>query len=299
METFVVGVDASDAAAGALRWAATEARRAGARLLVVHAYRAPLAYVGDEEVIAHIDPELHAKVQGHLRAFVGRSGADLDGLEVEQRLHAGRPIDGLLAACDDADLLVVGARGGGGFEGMRLGSTAGHCVRRSPVPVVVVRSPSPTAHRRVVVGVDGSAAALEAVRWSVPAAQARGATLELVGAYEPHDGRVPFGGEFPWHVPSGSRQQQRQRADDHLEEAAVKVLDLADVTWHTTVAEGHPAQILIEQSFDAQLVAVGAGRGHLPGGHLGAVARQLLHHAGCPVAVVREPATADGRPSAA
>lgn len=285
MDLIVVGVDASDAAGEALCWAAAEARGTGARLVVVHGYRAPLAYAGDEEVISHIDPELHAAVLGHLRAFVRASGADLDGLHVEEVLHPGRASDGLLAACDGADLLVVGARGGGGFPGLHLGSTAGDCARRATVPVVVVRPPSPTARPRVVVGVDGSAAAIEAVRWAVAATQRRGATLEVMAVFEPHDALVPFGGEFPWAPATDTRHRLRLRADGHVEEAVVTVLDEQDVRWHTMVVQGHPTSLLIEQSNDAQLVVIGSR--HHPGGHLGPVARQLLHHAGCPLVIVR------------
>lgn len=285
MDLIVVGVDASDAAGEALRWAAAEARGTGARLLVVHGYRAPLAYVGDEEVISHVDPALHAEVLGHLRAFVRASGVDLDGLHVEEALHPGRASDGLIAACEGADLLVVGARGGGGFLGLRLGSTADDCARRATVPTVVVRPRGPAARPRIVVGVDGSPAALEAVRWAVAPTQRRGATLDLVSVFEPHDAQVPFGGEFPWHPATDSRHRLRARADSHVEQAVVSILDEQDVSWHTSVLEGHPSNLLIEQSQDAELVVIGAR--HRPGGHLGGVARQLLHHAGCPLAIVR------------
>ncbi|HSK23171.1 MAG TPA: universal stress protein [Egicoccus sp.] len=287
MDAIVVGVDASEAAAHALRWAADEAGSAGARLVVVHAYRPPLAYVGDEDVVAHLDPALHEEVLGHLHEFLRRSGVDLSPLHVEERLHPGRPSDGLLAASAAADLLVVGARGGGGFDGLHLGSTAGHCARHASVPVVVVRPPAPSSPARILVGVDGSSAAIHALRWATDLARRRGATIEVVGVYRPHDPEVPFGGEFPWHRASDTHRRLRDRAQGHVDEAVMTVLEESDVAWHTTVAQGHPAHLLVEESRMAQLLVVGATSGPARPGHLGAVTRQVLHHAGCPVAVVR------------
>lgn len=287
MDAIVVGVDASEAAAHALRWAADEAASAGARLVVLHAYRPPLAYVGDEDVVAHLDPALHAEVLAHLHEFVNRSGVDLAALDVEERLHPGRPSDGLLAAAATSELLVVGARGGGGFDGLHLGSTAGHCARHARGTVVVVRPPAPTAPPRILVGVDGSSAAIDALRWATDLARRRAATIEVVGVYRPHDPEVPFGGEFPWHRASDTHRRLRDRAQGHVDEAVIAVLEESDVTWETTVAQGHPAHLLVEESRAAQLLVVGARSRPAGPGHLGAVTRQVLHHAGCPVAVVR------------
>lgn len=295
MKAIVVGVDASEGAARALRWAAGEAAAAGARLVVVHAYRPPLAYVGDEEIVAHLDPELHDQVLAHLHEFVRESGAELTGVDVQERLHPGRASDGLLAASASADLLVVGARGGGGFEGLHLGSTAGHCVRHATGPVVVVRPSAPDPPARIVVGIDGSREAIHALRWASGEARRRDATVELVGVHRPHDPQVPFGGEFPWHRASDTHRRLRDRAQGHLDEAAMAVLEDGEVAWHTTVVQGHPAHRLVEESRAAQLLVVGASSGHAGPAHLGGVTRQLLHHAGCPVAVVRPPSDAHDR----
>lgn len=66
-------------------------------------------------------------------------GPSLDGLEVERVLIPGSPAEQLVAASDEASLLVVGSRGIGSFRGMLLGSVSMHCVQQAHCPVVVVR----------------------------------------------------------------------------------------------------------------------------------------------------------------
>jgi nucleotide-binding universal stress UspA family protein len=284
MGRIVVGVDGSPASVTALRWAAAEARCAGGELVAVHAYLAPIAYVGTEENIARIDPELHEDRAKRLAGFVAEVGADLDGLEVSEVLHPGRAVDGLLAASEGAALLVLGDRGAGGFEGLLLGSAAEHAARHAGCPVVIVPHGTSSEVERLVVGVDGSPGAARALAWAVAEAARRSATLEVVAVLRPYDAPGPFGGRFMQLASPGSTARFRHAAEQHVAQAVASID--ADVTVVPRVLEGHPAQSLAEHAAEDLLVVGRRGREGFPGMLLGSIGRQVLHHAIGPVVVV-------------
>lgn len=139
---------------------------------------------------------------------------------------------------------------------------------------------------RIVVGVDGSASSLEALRWAVRQAELTGATVDAVIA---------------WQYPAAFRGYgwgaEMMTGDINYPEIAAKTvtgaisqavdLDCA-ATVHPVVAEGHPAQVLIEAAADADLLVVGSrGHGGFADALLGSVSQYCTHHAPCPVVVIR------------
>jgi nucleotide-binding universal stress UspA family protein len=128
----VVGVDGSEPSLEALAWAAREARLRGARLEVVHAsfYRPELLQLfpgaaKDEEAV--------------LDAAVGRAHAIEPTIDVVAH-HFGPPAaKALIDASAGAELLVVGSRGLGGFEGLVMGSVSRQCAHHGQCPVVIIR----------------------------------------------------------------------------------------------------------------------------------------------------------------
>ena len=107
MAKIIVGVDGSVGARRALSWAAAEAHlAAGARGVLDDAL--------DEVKAVHAD------------------------IEIAGELTEARAASALIAAAGDADLLVVGSRGRGGFSGLLLGSVSTQCVHHAPCPVVVI-----------------------------------------------------------------------------------------------------------------------------------------------------------------
>lgn len=120
----VVGVDGSPASLRALTWAVSQARLSGATLV-------PLSVAGNR------DDEAEAV---SLRAAAEAAGAGADRpVPVEPRVRHGNVSHELLAAAADADLLVIGSRGRGGFASLLLGSTSSQVAGHSTRPVVVVR----------------------------------------------------------------------------------------------------------------------------------------------------------------
>ncbi len=134
----VVGVDGSEPSSVALAWAAEEARLRGAPLKVVHAWRLPsLAYMGPVVPEADFDA-LGKHAQTLVEAQVTDVLGDHPGIEVLTEVREGPSAQAVLDAAADADLLVVGSRGRGGFAGLLLGSVSSQIVHHARCPVVVV-----------------------------------------------------------------------------------------------------------------------------------------------------------------
>lgn len=148
MSDIVVGVDGSAGSQAALRWAVGDlARRGGGRLHVVHAWEYPIAAMAPSPVGTVVPPtdEMRAAAEEALDSILRDAGlgegADLpEGVEVVPIVREGPPAGVLLDLSRevDADLVVVGARGRGGFVGLLLGSVATQVVNHARVPTVVV-----------------------------------------------------------------------------------------------------------------------------------------------------------------
>jgi nucleotide-binding universal stress UspA family protein len=153
VETVVVGVDGSEGALEALRFAIAEARRRGARLRVVTAWHVPAMAYGAVGFAPPYDPRqlFREGATDSLDRALEAVEDELAGIEVQRQVTEGQPVEVLLAAAQDADLLVVGSRGLGGFSGLLLGSVSHGCASRAPCPVVIV----PHRERRDAAGADG------------------------------------------------------------------------------------------------------------------------------------------------
>jgi nucleotide-binding universal stress UspA family protein len=133
----VVGVDGSDCSRAALAWALRQAALTGAdRVAAVIAWEVPYAAHG--RVVP--DPDLwEASAREAVARTVAAAAEAAPPVRVEKYVVEGHPVRVLLDAAHDAELLVVGARGRGGFTGTLLGSVSQACARHAPCPVVVVR----------------------------------------------------------------------------------------------------------------------------------------------------------------
>jgi len=136
MGRIVVGIDSSEHSVRALRWAIEEAGLRDAELELVHAYATPEMIALPAIVTMPTDDELRAGAQDVLdRAVenVGGTGA----LKVTRTIRGGGSARVLCKIAEGAELLVVGARGLGGFRGLLLGSVSQQVVAHAPCPVVV------------------------------------------------------------------------------------------------------------------------------------------------------------------
>lgn len=137
MSRIVVGIDTSKDSSRALRWAVEEARLRDAQLELVHAYPTPDLTALPMVVTLPSDEELRIAATSILDELLDEVGGTED-LQIIKTVHAGGAASVLTQAAEGADLLVVGARGLGGFRGLLMGSVSQQSVTHSPCPVVVV-----------------------------------------------------------------------------------------------------------------------------------------------------------------
>lgn len=152
----VVGISRSPASWWALAWAAGEARRRGARLLLVHVFRPHLLYpqasdpgFGD----IPLDPNADRVASGNtlIWAAVNQAvGRMPSGVKMEQLVTPGRPAVELTRIALGGDLLVLGARHRGWLRRLAPGSVARGCARRADCLVMIVPEPSPATLRETL-----------------------------------------------------------------------------------------------------------------------------------------------------
>ncbi len=128
----VVGFDGSEGAKRALTWAADEARAHGGRIRAVYAWR-PGEFGSEEEQVAIAEK----RIEEGIAEVLGEN----PGFEVETVSEPGHAAKILLENAGDAQMLVVGSRGHGGFTGLLLGSVGQHVATHAETPVVVIVRP--------------------------------------------------------------------------------------------------------------------------------------------------------------
>ncbi|MGW2702787.1 universal stress protein [Streptomyces sp. NPDC001340] len=135
----VVGVDGSPSSYEALRWAVRYAGLVGAGTVdAVAVWELPGLYGWSAPAVdMDVDEdETRQKMRQELTEVLGADAAEA----VRTHVVHGNPADVLLRAAEDAEVLVVGSRGRGGFARALLGSVSQHVSQHASCPVVIVRS---------------------------------------------------------------------------------------------------------------------------------------------------------------
>lgn len=142
------------------------------------------------------------------------------------------------------------------------------------------------ATHQVVVGVDGSAASQAALRWAVDEARLRGASVTVIYAWQ-----LPLEyGMYEGMVIADGAPEELEKAADRFAHDTVAAVVGEDESVPITVSlrHGTPSKVLAEASRDADLIVVGAeGHNAFTGMLLGSVSLHLVHHAACPITIVR------------
>jgi len=285
----VVGFDGSPAAEVAADWGADAAAAHGLPLTLLTARpdaTAPVVTLGDEKSTDVIEPWLAT----HLQSALDRITQAHPTLEVSSIIHPESPVDGLLMASVSADMIAIGSRGLGGFEGLLVGSTAMNVTPYAECPVVVLYVPdeltiAARAEARhpdsIVVGFDGSHFAERALVFALQHAHVTGLDVVVVS--------VTAGPGIEPPQPVTDFAELPEDAQEDLARAAEIADDYPDVTISFLHTVGRPAGVLIHEASGAKLAVIGSrGRGGFAQLLLGSVGLQMLIHAECPVALVRE-----------
>lgn len=258
-----VGVDGSSASLRAAGLAAEEALSRGRGLRVLHAL-----------------PLMPHLVSGRdTRPRCGERGALAEVRHVlavrhpELRVRAEEVHDvataALVAAGEAAELLVLAARGDGGFPGLRVGATALHVAARAGCPVIVApvaEDPVPRDH--VLAAVDARRPAEAVLDFAFDLARRHDLALRVLHAWPP----------------GGPGRSERELLSTALEPWRAAY---PDVPLTGDCEPGGAGQVLVEASAKARFLVLGRRR-CAPVGRLGPVAHAALHHAECAVAVVPE-----------
>ncbi len=281
--TIVVGVDGSEHSGQALNWACDEAERRGSLLRILFAEGRPPRHVPPwfGEGTAEVTPG-QAVVDDAFGLVATRSPSVLARAEVVERA----PGLALAEASRWADLLVVGARGMGGFRELLLGSVSDQCIQYSHCPVVVV-SEGPDerpGHRspRVVVGIDGSFDSSQALHWALDEARIRSASVDAIFAWQ-----YPPIGAFVLGPTQGF-----EAAGQEIVDGAQASRDrwAPDVPFRAVAHFGATVPALLDVSRGADLLVLGSkGHASFHDALLGSVAHQCARHARGAVVVTRPP----------
>lgn len=257
MHIVMAGDDGSEAAAGAVDWATRLAAERDSRVVVVRIAGAGQDAPGDVAV---------------------------EGVTIVNESH---PASGIMVAAHerDADLIVLGRRGRGGFPSLPIGTTAHHVAAASGRPVVVVPPMQMPVDRRlverVVVGVDGLPGSGVAAAWTVE--NFGEAHFTVVHALDLAPAFAQVGDDT-----SEMYDRARLRATALMQDQWARPFIDGDVAFEVFIDEGGPAEVLLGAAARtaADLVVVGR-RDHFPlRGTLGGVSQRVLAYAPCAALVV-------------
>lgn len=274
----MVGYDGSPDSVDALDWAVLEARLRGAPVAVCHAWTpaavpaAPSAEPGASDPAREYASRILSSGVRHVRESPVPDG-------VRPLLACGPAARVLCEQGSGAAMVVVGSRGGGGgITGLQLGSVGLQVAAYAQVPVTVVRGewrPAPGRHPApVVVGADGSAASRAVLEFAIREAELREVPLVAVCALSDAAGLLGIAHKV---------KDEFGAAVDRVQSTSPGVLV------QRVVEQGPPRATLLAAASSGQLLVLGArGRGGVDEMTLGSVSLALLHHAACPVTIIRD-----------
>jgi len=268
----LVGVDETPESQIALRWAVAAAEARGSAVRVVRAYLNQIAQWPAIGIDGYIPEPPVERYQAELDDAVAIVRDRLGYENGSGWLAHGPAAEAILTEAPEAEMVVLGTRVHNRVGSALLGSVVTAVTAKAPCPVVVVRGIS--AAGPVLVGTDGSPDSEAAMLFGFEEAARSGSALEVV---------------YCWHPQEASIESTQTLLRDWLAESLAPYRDkYPNVQVRAEVVAGRPSAVLAERSSGTSLVVVGSrGRGGVAGLLLGSVSQSVLHHASCPVAVVR------------
>ena len=290
----IAGIDGSETALGAARWAGWYASRAGAHLKMVAAMPEPGWYdalAGSEVMTDRLRDEIRSVAAARLEDAVDAVRSDSPGLQVSTEVSEDDIVGFVRTSSVGARMLVIGSLRAGLLRETLLGGRVVAIVNAARCPVLAWRETAdgrrPTGGEDgpgdVVVGVDGSGHADRALRSAFELAEVSGARV-VVAHFWPVSAWVGVGyggGLVDWQGLHDDGMNWLRGCVSGLRS------EFPHVRVELTYEDASAARGLIELSRTASVVTVGSrGRGRIGGTLLGSVSQDVLHHSHCPVLVV-------------
>lgn len=305
MRTILVPLDGSPFAESALPVALGLARLAGARMRLarVHTYVPPAAAEGAFAFDQTADNLLRCSAREYLQQLADRLRPTV-GVELDPRLLEGAAAaEALERAAADADLVVMTTHGRGPFARAWLGSVADQLVRRTRIPLLLLRSAGERepakagAYRRLLVALDGSPLAEQALEKAVELGRLGGAAYLLLRVVEPpiRGGLDPSafagtGGQALLDQLQAMHERERKEAERYLDFIVNRLRASGLQAEAQVVVSESPAECILDHAkkANADIIALAThGRGGLPRLFLGSVADKVIRGAAVPVLVLR------------
>lgn len=289
---WIVGVDGSECSRHAALWAATNIENRGSEMQLLSAWSLPVSMT--------MNPMTPMITSSTIDAIAEAATTTVGDLAHHLEQNVTVPVTSsvgqcgaaslLLEAAHDADLLVVGSRGRGGFARLVLGSTSTQCATHSSVPVAVIPvAASATRPRLIVVAFDGSSNSVDALGWAMEFAD-DDSVIDCVFVWDTTPITV---GSDQFFFPEAS-DLARERFE-HLVAKVSEAHDRADISVRSTFVEGDPRAALASAAATSDLLVVGArGHGAIGAAVLGSVSTWLLHHVHEAMVVVPHQELGDG-----
>jgi nucleotide-binding universal stress UspA family protein len=282
--SIIAATDGTDPGKAAVRWAAEEAARRGRLLRILHVFDWDRSNA-DYDYDGHYAEAERQFAESVIVDALSLARTVAPQLPIKTDMLIGRAAIRLPAVTDDAELVVLGSRGRGGFASLLLGSVSQRVATHAPCSVVVVRGRGSVTEGSIAVGIDDSPSDEQVLETAFEAADGRGCALAVVHACQPP---IPLWlREAPITEASGPDPdaEQRSRIEDRLAPWRAKY---PGVPIKTTLSHESAAAALVEASRGARLVVVGShNHGILTSTIMGSTGLQLLHHAQCPVYISR------------
>ena len=267
----VVGIDGSASSLSAVRWAARDAQLREVGLTLVHVDDAPEAGAEADAVLG--------QAEAAALTVIGSQPSLIDN-----RHAHGKPVDELVEAAKEAQLIAVGSRGRAGHLRQRIGSVGVGLLHHAHGPVAVVHGDEPPrrgpGRKPVLVGIDGSKRSVSAAAVAFDEASRRATDLLALHVCKDADNPTMRHSDFA---------MIEHEAEEFLRKSLTELQQqYPGVTVHYLVRFENPARQLLVQAERAQLIVVGShGRGAVAGKLLGSVSTAVAEQSRIPVIVAR------------
>src|SRR5215216_6426452 len=288
----LLATDGSQEAELAAKAAVSLAQKTGSELHVVHVLAWPL----DTHDPSSFEPEVRRQLEKVTRTRLEEAVSRIEGLggALEgSHLGLGRPDAEIIAKAEEigAGLIVMGSRGFGAMRRVLTGSVSDSVVRHAHCPVLVVRGEPVVFPTKILLATDGSEEAELAASTTADLARGTGSELHLVYV-EPITYAYQLGGWEAYNPDALTRLEEaaEEEARNRLDEQVQKIREAGGEIVGAHARVGYPDAEIggLAGKLGAGLIVMGSrGLGALRRALIGSVSSSVVHHAHCPVLVVR------------